>query len=81
MSEQERKAERERMEAACDLHRGKPVVGMAGKWWQFCCKCLDPIIISHDWLRTKTDLVCEECRPPIAKGGPMSGAFAPDKRT
>lgn len=60
--------------------RGRPLGN--GTWRNYCCVCDAPIAVRREWLRTKTDLTCDECRPPVASGNTMSSALGPwkDKR-
>lgn len=60
------------------MHRGR-VLG-PGQWRNFCCRCGLPLTVTHEWMKNKTDLTCDECRPPIEKGGQMATAFSSEKK-
>lgn len=54
---------------------------MPGVWRNFCCACGLPLAVTHEFVRFKSDLTCDDCRPSIQDGNKLSGAFSPEKRT
>lgn len=59
------------------VHRGRIVA--PGQWRNFCCSCGLPLTVTHDWLRDKIDLTCDDCRPPMETGGILATAFSSEK--
>lgn len=53
-----------------------------GMWRNFCSRltCGKPLEVTHEWLKDKTDLVCDDCRPAIQTCNVMSNAFSPEAR-
>lgn len=51
-----------------------------GVFRQFCWKCQTRLTITDRTLRYKTDLVCDDCRPPIQSCNELSMAFSPTSK-